>query len=131
MFQTFSSFFLIQNKHLPKFLNGRKSGPQRDLEKTASDDTRMFCICKLHTTALKMSISSLIFNYESCLNKKLKEKAMSSLPLKNKPTKEKNKKQKNKQTNPQTYKIKKFWIKSPKGSSVVLRSNKEAQDGYT
>lgn len=64
MFQTFSSFFLIQNKHLPKSLNGRKSGSQRSLEKTVSDDTRMFYIFKLHNTAVKMSISSLLFNYD-------------------------------------------------------------------
>lgn len=57
MFQTFPSFFLIQNKHLTKSLNGRKYGSRRSVEKTVSDDTRMFCICKLHTTAVKMSIS--------------------------------------------------------------------------
>lgn len=99
MFQTFSSFFLIQNKPLPKSLNGRKSGPQRSLEKTVSDDTRMFCICKFDTTALKMSISSLIFNYDSCLNKKPKEKNMSSLPLRNKNKTNQPKKKTNKQKN--------------------------------
>jgi len=73
---------LIQNKHLDKSLDGRNSGPQRSPEKTGSeDDARMLCICKLHTTAIKMCTSALLFNYGSCLNKNPVEKSMPSQTL--------------------------------------------------